>query len=518
MYKTDNRALRQRIVDILFDTGYPDYAIAVHGFECVNTLSDGIAGTDYANLYVNEQLSDTELGIVARHEILHVMLKHRKRQQSSFKPVLWNIAADYEVSNYYGYQDDLDIAASPLLSQGVSIAKTPEYCDMTAEEIYAALLAKIQQQAQDQQQNQQNQEQQGGSGQGSAGQGGSGGQRQQNQPPVPQEQGQNQQQQQPSEQGQPNQQGTEQPEQEQEQQGQGQQQEQDTEQEQQEQPEPEQPGQEQSGSQPKTEQELLDQLEEEYNPYLDLSPDEQEGLRNSMQQAIQQAYNSMSDEDKAQLEQSVLFEPGVSGKGGTSDISLETDPPEPEEVKLYYDLRRFFLKQQNVEKGKSYKRPNKKYQNSGIVIKARTNVYRESKTLAVYVDVSGSMDKRMVAKALGIVETMKEMKRTELIVKYFNTSLWDTFRSGGGGTNYDIIFQDAKKNNYTCVAIVTDDSWSHLRENYHLDALWIAGVEGGLRHDGSYCISNWVNPKDENYLSQAHITADHFAVSVVGHD
>jgi len=275
-YEPNDLLLRRRISDILFDTGYPDYAIALTGFrKVVGTSEIPIAGTDYANLYINPDFTDDEISVIVRHEILHVILNHRKRMQSHHKPMLWNMAIDYELSNYYSYYDDIVIANNERLRSGCSIAMQPEYQNMTAEEIYDKLLEDVQS----------------GSSSDDTSDGESG----------------------------------------------------------------ESGGGESGGESDDT---------SGYDPHLDLSQDEQEELRDAMQKAVEQVYETLTDDEKEKLATSPLKPVGRSGLGGMADVFNQTSPPEPEEVNLYYDLRRFFLQQQNIGKGRSYKRPNKKYQHS----------------------------------------------------------------------------------------------------------------------------------------------------------
>jgi hypothetical protein len=248
---------------------------------------------------------------------------------------------------------------------------------------------------------------------------------------------------------------------------------------------------------------------EGYNPHLDLSQDEQEELRQEIQDAVQTAYDELSDEDKERFQNSPLIPHEETQRGGIQDVDIACTPPEPEDVKLFYDLRRYFLKQQNVGKGCSYKKPNKKYIGSGIIMKARTNVYQEEKTLAVYVDVSGSMTQELVAKALGVLKSVQSMKRVNYIVKYFSTHLKDSFYNGGG-TDYEICFDDAKNNGYSCIAIITDDSEQVFRNRYAVDGLWIAGVEMKQKDPYRYSIAPLVNRPN------SPITAKHFKVSIVG--
>jgi len=449
-----DEVLRDRIVDILMTTGYPDYAIALGGFKQVLPMTENLkpypgmkrmppGATDYQNLYVKEGMSDDETSVLVRHEILHVILRHKKRIQKHHKPRLWNIACDFELSNYYSAKDDKVIKDSEHLSPGCNVMECPEYAEMTAEEIYDKM---IEQGAGQEEEQIIKMMLQMVSGQG--GQGGKGDQEE-------------------SEEGE----------------GQGQ-------------------GQEKEDGEGEEE-------EGEFGFDLDLSEDEQDKLREAIQAAINDGYDKLTDEQKQQMEDSPMQPGGKSGLGGTQHVHKKVRPPNPEELQLYYDLRRFFLRQQNVGKGQTYRKPNKKYQGTKIIKKGRANVYQPQKTLAVYVDVSGSMSPQKLARAIGVLRTIEGMKRVTFIVKYFSTHLQDEYYEGGG-TDYEIIFADAQKEDYTCVAIITDNSHSYFRNKYQLEAVWIAGIEEGGR--GNYSISSLINQPD------SPIQCTHFKCSVVGHD
>ena len=156
-----------------------------------------------------------------------------------------------------------------------------------------------------------------------------------------------------------------------------------------------------------------------------------------------------------------------------------------------------------------YRKPNKKYHGSGIVVKARTNVYEKQKCIGTYVDVSGSMSRPKLQKALGVLKSIEGMKRVKSFTHYFDTRVRDDFHCGGG-TDYEPIFEHAKKNGYTCIAIITDDSVTRFRGNYEVDGLWLVGVDDRWRNDNEYSISHEVNQSD------GKIRANHFKISIVG--
>lgn len=142
-------ALHERLVILLFDTGYPDYGIAMTAFEGVFDSSqmppevamcNCIGATDSAHLFICGTLTDDELGIVARHEILHIMLSHSRRCPEDANGTVWGGAQDFEVSSYYTAEDAEIISKSERLHGGASVWVDTGYQNMTAEAIYEHLM------------------------------------------------------------------------------------------------------------------------------------------------------------------------------------------------------------------------------------------------------------------------------------------------------------------------------------------------------------------------------------------
>ena len=389
--------LKPWLQDILFRDGYPDYAVALNSFRNVYAiLGDLIGATDYQNIYINASLSDKEASLVVRHEILHVLLSHYSRRHLR-NPLLWNIAADYELSNYYDLRDCDELDSSPLLKDGCSVHTHPEFDNLIAEEIFVRLDSKS--------------------------------------------------------------------------------------------------------------------INANYGVWSDLPKEDCSELREKLLETVKEWVDSLSEEDKQQLQDNgspFLAAEHRSGLGGNeTPQTAVTSPPPSESQRLRYSLRRYFKHQQDVSKGRTFKRPNKKLDGSGIIAKSRTNKYQQEKTLAVYIDISGSMSEKKLARAIGCCESMAKMKRSKLIKHYFNTRIETEFRRGGG-TSYEIIFKHAKENKFPCIAIITDDSRSGFKHMYELESVWLVGIETG--RNASYSISQEIN------TPTGHITAKHFDCFVVGHD
>ena len=527
--KAQNKLFRQRVQDVLFNTGYPDYALALNAFDEVVPIKKKIGATDYRNLYLNEDLTDDELSIVARHEILHSMLKHHKRRpKKDCDRDLWNEACDYELSHYYSVYDNGVLASSSRLNTGCYVARVPELCGLTASQIYEKLyeIRDLLNQLQNKNKNEKIKIALSQAGSGSGSGSGSGlptqsqdeaddfdpddtdsnsnsnasgsNQEQEDDDEIPKS---NQ-----SSSSTPNDDEEDEPEEEQGD-GSGDNSEDESEDsqdddeeslagsgdEQEDEPEEKEKEDESEVDKDVENQDKEDNPEdnpedndnqeeanqEEDNDWNDLDGDadeESERLLNErINLAIQAGYSSLSEEQKEQMDGSELLSASGTGKSGIGD---KTEPPVIDEaVRLKYQLKSYFIKQEQVEKVKTFKRPAKKYSNSPFIIKGRANKYRESKTLACYVDVSGSMSRNMVKRAMEVVEGLQKIKRLEVKIHYFNTQIHDEFRCGGG-TDYPTVLNHATQNKYPCIVVITDASYECWHEqHWEFEAVWLIGIE-----------------------------------------
>lgn len=152
--------------------GYATYSKILGDYE-LNITSDpsvvGFMEPAKGRIVVNRELDEDQVGLIVRHEILHYYLEHEMRllrklardagldydmlsdieiddlKQTLYGDDLFNIAADYEISNR-GYTDkDKDTVRQiclngEVLSGLVTEDKHPDWVDMSVEEMYSELL------------------------------------------------------------------------------------------------------------------------------------------------------------------------------------------------------------------------------------------------------------------------------------------------------------------------------------------------------------------------------------------
>lgn len=188
----------------------------------------------------------------------------------------------------------------------------------------------------------------------------------------------------------------------------------------------------------------------------------------------------LSKEDKDKLLKDIKAERQEKYKQGQLQRQLRDQPKIDAETDLFYSLNRYFVHEQQVVRGKTYKRPNKKYLGS-IVKKGSTRQNTPGKTLVVYVDRSGSMSAEKTGRAEQVLEnTVKRLRNVSVITKYFADEVsYDG--DIGGGTNYAAVIDDINLNNYLDVAIVTDNDRDGGVNVAKVDAVWLVSVEGGIK-------------------------------------
>ncbi len=495
-----NAEFRNRVTEVLFNTGYPDYALVMRAFRQVVPVRGKLIGmTDYNNLYINEELTDDELSVVVRHEILHVMLRHNKRAPKGRKRMMWNMACDYELSHYYSVYDNHVIANSEKLHDACYIARHVKYGNKTAKQIYDALVLDFNKQKEEREKQEREKLSNMPSNPASGNEDIQDGDIDFNPTDVSA--------------GDPNDDVSEKRE---------------------EYNEPDLSDEFDDDTCTTEDGEAEDQIDnniesedaendmmdeagdnefergefddnDEFDPFEDFDSDDiteemrenaekeaekcfddmdlgdesdaelEEQLRKAMELALKVGYDTLTEEQKEQMENSELVDNTAAGKSG---LGVKMDPPKLDEaVRLKYQLKSYFIKQEQVDKGRTYRRPNKKYAGSSFIVKGKANVYKPSKTIACYVDVSGSMTKNMVKRALEVVEGLKKIKRLEVKIHYFNTKIHDEFWCGGG-TDYREVLDHATKNKYSCIAIITDnssESWYVYK--WEFEAIWLIGVQ-----------------------------------------
>lgn len=158
----------------LSEQGYPTYADLLGYFDFNFTTDDGVIAylePSKGRIVVNRGLDEDQISVVIRHEILHNYLEHETRlmrklanesgidydnltdmnvdEVKNIKKTLYgnkdfNIAADYEISNY-AYTDldketirKLDVNGR-ILSGLVTEDEHPDWVDLSVEEMYDEL-------------------------------------------------------------------------------------------------------------------------------------------------------------------------------------------------------------------------------------------------------------------------------------------------------------------------------------------------------------------------------------------
>lgn len=183
----EERATQIDLANRLGEQGYATYAKLFMLFD-LRLTSDpryiGFMEPGKARITLNRTLEPHQMLLTIRHEILHEYLTHEMRlldhiaeknpdldaDEVSLKEILYkddvfNIAADYEISNRgYTEQDKDDIRHikfnGQIVSGLVTEDKHPDWINMTVEEMYDLLRDERDQAQQDAQQNQQDSQEQ----------------------------------------------------------------------------------------------------------------------------------------------------------------------------------------------------------------------------------------------------------------------------------------------------------------------------------------------------------------------
>ena len=520
---TKNAEFKKRVRTVLLNTGYPDYALAIRAFNQVVAITGKMIGsTDGRNLYINEELNDDELSIVVRHEILHILLKHRAREpKRGLRFRLWNKACDFELSNYYSVYDESVIAQSEMLDGACYVGNSPQYADKTAPIIYNDLLEEEKEEQKKQQQNKSN----GCSGQSNYKESDNAGdtddiqqdrhedtqseQNQQSDSKEDQNEQENSNSDMDSNEEESNQEEESNTDEDNQEDSNNQQDNTEQDETDQEDSEEQNDGNESDTADEDDEEDSDDDLEdtdsedsnnddledvdsEENNSDIDskededdsITAEEEENLCRAIEMAVTGGYEELTEEERQQMENSELVQ---LSSNSIITPPQKAEPPKATDIcRLKNNLKSYFIKQEQVEKGRTYKKGNKKYYGSPFIIKGKSNIYKPSKTIACYVDVSSSMTKEKVQRAINVVEGLKKIKRLEVKIHYFDTQVRDYFFEGGC-TDYAPIFKHAKENNYTCLAIVTDDTTCrHMNEHYDFEAIWLIGIARKWNYDRQF--------------------------------
>ena len=178
----EERETKAYIQNKLAKQGYPTYASILGDFD-LNLTRDpytvGFMEPNKGRIVLNRGLDENQVSVIIRHEILHQFLEHERRllkhladkhnldfdkvddnslndlKRKLYSDDLFNIAADYEISNRGYTEDDKDdirniLLNGQVLSGLVTEDEHPDWVDLSVEEMYDKLKEDKQNQSQNQ--------------------------------------------------------------------------------------------------------------------------------------------------------------------------------------------------------------------------------------------------------------------------------------------------------------------------------------------------------------------------------
>lgn len=184
----EERATKEYIQNKLAKQGYPTYASILGNFDLNLTRDPNTVGfmePGKGRIVLNRGLDENQVSVIIRHEILHQFLEHERRllkhlanehnldfdkvddnslndlKRKLYSNDLFNVAADYEISNRGYTEDDKEdirniLLNGQILSGLVTEDDHPDWVDLSVEEMYD----KLREDKQNQQQNQDSGDQQ----------------------------------------------------------------------------------------------------------------------------------------------------------------------------------------------------------------------------------------------------------------------------------------------------------------------------------------------------------------------
>jgi predicted metal-dependent peptidase len=177
---------------------------------------------------------------------------------------------------------------------------------------------------------------------------------------------------------------------------------------------------------------------------------------------------------------------GVAAVSGKLRHRIGAPLPEIESrpaITFLRDLKSNFSYVQHFQRGRTFRRPNKKYAESNVIIRARTAKPQDSLVIACYVDSSGSMSLDKTQKVIDISRVLKNIRRVRVIVFYFNTEVYAEYQESQGGTSYDAVLLHAQEHGYRNIIILTDTDGVSIPDsrNYSasFDRIWVYNSEKG---------------------------------------
>jgi hypothetical protein len=205
--------------------------------------------------------------------------------------------------------------------------------------------------------------------------------------------------------------------------------------------------------------------------------------------------SDLSEEDKKEIIESIKKETKeIKGKQELYEVSnnIKIIPIDKKDI-FINSIKRYFIREEQIQKLKSFKKQNKKYQ-WDIIMKWNINKNAPWKTLAVYLDLSWSMDQNKIEQAYGFLNWLNKFKKIKLIKNYFSDTVSSTPMEWGW-TNYDAVFKDIIDNKYTDICIITDDD-NHQWLSIEVKSSWIIRI---------WCdktiIENFIKTKDKFYFN-----------------
>jgi len=158
-------------------------------------------------------------------------------------------------------------------------------------------------------------------------------------------------------------------------------------------------------------------------------------------------------------------------------------------------IKRYFIKEEQIQKVSSYKRNNKKYNNSDLIFKSKQNKNAPWRTLCIYCDLSWSMSTEKINKASSFINWIQNFKRVKLIKKYFSDNVYDK-EIWWWWTNYLSVFEDIKEHKYSDICIITDDDSYNNDLSIELKSAWIIRINCQKTK-----IEDYIEAKNKFYLN-----------------
>ena len=130
----------------------------------------------------------------------------------------------------------------------------------------------------------------------------------------------------------------------------------------------------------------------------------------------------------------------------------------------------------DIFKERSYKKINKKYQDSEFIKKGSKTARLPIRKIAVYVDVSGSFNVTKQEKALECLNSLEADKNLEIEKYYFSDYVTEAPKRQGGCTRYGEVLKHIRNNKFEHVLIITDNDTDYSLSSTNLKSFVALGV------------------------------------------